>query len=66
MTNQSHPPGTGGTAEDSPDASATSAGKVMRRPQAARVRPTGADAEPPALDPTRYGDWERKGRCIDF
>lgn len=18
------------------------------------------------LDPTRYGDWERKGRCIDF
>ena len=19
-----------------------------------------------ALDPTRYGDWEVKGRCIDF
>lgn len=18
------------------------------------------------LDPTRYGDWEKKGRCIDF
>ena len=21
---------------------------------------------PKDLDPTRYGDWERKGRCIDF
>ncbi|BAP55249.1 shikimate 5-dehydrogenase [Thioploca ingrica] len=21
---------------------------------------------PPGLEPTRYGDWERKGRCIDF
>jgi hypothetical protein len=22
--------------------------------------------EPPELDPTRYGDWEKNGRCIDF
>lgn len=22
--------------------------------------------EKPALDPTRYGDWEKNGRCIDF
>lgn len=21
---------------------------------------------PPGLEPTRYGDWERNGRCIDF
>ena len=21
---------------------------------------------PRGPDPTRYGDWERKGRCIDF
>jgi shikimate dehydrogenase len=21
---------------------------------------------PPGLEPTRYGDWESKGRCIDF
>jgi hypothetical protein len=21
---------------------------------------------PNGLEPTRYGDWERKGRCIDF
>lgn len=25
-----------------------------------------APAEKPALDPTRYGDWEKNGRCIDF
>ena len=37
-----------------------------------------ADARPPAepvapetggpkgLEPTRFGDWERKGRCVDF
>ncbi|MEO6800249.1 MAG: DUF1674 domain-containing protein [Rhodanobacter sp.] len=23
-------------------------------------------AERPVLDPTRYGDWEKNGRCIDF
>ncbi|QNK00822.1 DUF1674 domain-containing protein [Dyella telluris] len=22
--------------------------------------------EQPAPDPTRYGDWEKNGRCIDF
>lgn len=22
--------------------------------------------EPGGLDPTRYGDWEKNGRCIDF
>ena len=21
---------------------------------------------PAGLEPTRYGDWERKGRCVDF
>jgi hypothetical protein len=21
---------------------------------------------PTGLEPTRYGDWEKKGRCIDF
>ena len=23
-------------------------------------------AERPVPDPTRYGDWEKNGRCIDF
>ena len=29
------------------------------------VRTGGAKPEK-KLDPTRYGDWERGGRCIDF
>ncbi len=28
-----------------------------------RERPT---PEGDGLDPTRYGDWEKNGRCIDF
>lgn len=34
--------------------------------------PSEADARPKeiggrgGLDPTRYGDWEKAGRCIDF
>ncbi len=31
--------------------------------QAPRERPT---PEGDGLDPTRYGDWEKNGRCIDF
>ena len=38
------------------------------------TEPTPPTAEPgvaappsrPTLDPTRYGDWEKNGRCIDF
>jgi hypothetical protein len=42
---------------------------------AARPKPQRAPAAPPkpreiggpeGPEPTRYGDWERKGRCIDF
>ncbi len=32
-------------------------------PPAARPREIGGREGP---DPTRYGDWELKGRCIDF
>ena len=27
---------------------------------------TGEKGGPRGPEPTRYGDWERKGRCIDF
>lgn len=27
---------------------------------------TGEVGGPRGLEPTRYGDWEMKGRCIDF
>ncbi len=32
----------------------------------ARPAPVDPAALRPAPDPTRYGDWERNGRCIDF
>ncbi len=41
-------------------------------PPAKAPKPAPAQAGPKAIggrkgpDPTRYGDWEKKGRCIDF
>ncbi|HJO71888.1 MAG TPA: DUF1674 domain-containing protein [Rhodospirillales bacterium] len=35
------------------------------RPDAAAVKPREI-AGPKGPEPTRYGDWERKGRCVDF
>jgi len=38
-------------------------------PASPEARPAGAAPEfggRPGLDPTRYGDWEKNGRCIDF
>ena len=36
-------------------------------PKAEPVDSTGpADSEENKLDPTRYGDWERKGVAVDF
>jgi hypothetical protein len=29
-------------------------------------KPTGEVGGPQGPEPTRYGDWERGGRCIDF
>jgi hypothetical protein len=34
---------------------------VTRAPGSSQV-----EAELQNIDPTRYGDWEKKGRCIDF
>ena len=34
--------------------------------QRANKRPIAEVRDPKDLDPTRYGDWEHKGRCIDF
>ncbi|MDE2307595.1 MAG: DUF1674 domain-containing protein [Xanthomonadaceae bacterium] len=31
-----------------------------------RSVPGKTPVERPAPDPTRYGDWEKNGRCIDF
>jgi hypothetical protein len=45
-------------AERSDDSKPVAAGDARQRPLE-----TGG---PMGLDPTRYGDWERGGRCIDF
>jgi hypothetical protein len=45
-----------------PPAPAADAAAVAAAPPA-RPREIGGPAGP---EPTRYGDWERKGRCIDF
>ncbi len=38
------------------------------RENAPRKDPAGRKSadKRPDLDPTRYGDWEKNGRCIDF
>ncbi len=50
------------TVADKVDADAKS-GFSEDRGELVPPRELGGPAGP---DPTRYGDWERKGRCIDF
>jgi hypothetical protein len=51
----------------------------MSKPEPAEIMPEAEKPEPglkdkkpreiggpKGLDPTRYGDWEKNGRCIDF
>ena len=50
----------------SPEAAALAA---VRQTGAAKPRETGTVKEtggPKGTEPTRFGDWERKGRCSDF
>lgn len=48
---------------DKPQPEPTPTGYATPNPEGRRDRPT---PEGDALDPTRYGDWERNGRCVDF
>ena len=57
---QSGAPAEPGPAAVNADAAASEMGK---RPAEVADTPK---ADRPALDPTRYGDWEKNGRCIDF
>ncbi|MGH8597377.1 MAG: DUF1674 domain-containing protein [Gammaproteobacteria bacterium] len=52
-TPQSNP-----TPSEAPSPAATRATNAASRPTEI--------GGPTGLEPTRYGDWERKGRCIDF
>jgi hypothetical protein len=51
------------TPNTSPGPSDPSAGRTVPALPAAHPREIGG---PPGPEPTRYGDWEKKGRCIDF
>ena len=48
---------------DTPGIDDREARKRARDNSAGDGRPTSQGTRP---DPTRYGDWERGGRCIDF
>ena len=54
--------------ENTRDDEKTEQAAASEQPDAAKKQP--ADSEesggPQGPDPTRYGDWERKGRCVDF
>lgn len=39
---------------------------AARRMAEAATTPTGETGGPAGPEPTRYGDWERKGRAVDF
>ena len=39
----------------------------QKKPEATRPKqPKEYGGRKDGLDPTRYGDWEKNGRCIDF
>lgn len=40
--------------------------KKTQRPEPSPHRPVEIGGRRKGLDPTRYGDWEKDGRCIDF
>lgn len=46
-----------------PAAPGTKAPAPEKKPEKKPVKEIGGPKGP---EPTRYGDWERKGRCIDF
>lgn len=41
-------------------------GKSVKRSKAARRTRSKEIGGPEGPEPTRYGDWERNGRCTDF
>ena len=46
-----------------PPPPSTGAGAVAAKPPA---QPRECGGREDGLEPTRYGDWEKNGRCIDF
>jgi hypothetical protein len=58
----------GKTAQEASPAGASKAGRPSAQPtpdknEPGKAKETGGPSGP---EPTRYGDWERKGICVDF
>lgn len=49
--------------DDQESESASACKTSALKPQSASLEEVGG---PSGLEPTRYGDWERNGRCVDF
>lgn len=45
---------------------AEAAGDAARKAAEDKGEGTGEIGGPKGLEPTRYGDWEKSGRCVDF
>ena len=60
MTDNTSPSADSTSDEERPEPS--SAGQVSPQTPERPIEIGGVDGP----EPTRYGDWERKGRCIDF
>jgi hypothetical protein len=49
-----------------PSHTATASTPVAPAAAAAAAAPVREIGGPPGAEPTRFGDWEKNGRCIDF
>lgn len=56
----------GSRGEAPADESVAEAGKGADKKQETPPRGRREVGGPPGPEPTRYGDWEKAGRCIDF
>ena len=49
-----------------PNVPGSSAIEAENPPADGAKKPTGETGGPKGPEPTRFGDWERNGRCVDF
>ncbi len=54
------------TPETQAAAKKNKAAKQHKKPSAKAEKEIGGFADSGLLEPTRFGDWEKNGRCIDF
>jgi hypothetical protein len=57
---------TGAPAEGAVPAATGAVGQAATAPPATTAGKPRELGGPPGPEPTRFGDWERAGRCIDF